>query len=174
MRLGHADCGKRQGAGNRGAVRVPRPGLMWGVALVLAQAPRSVLACAACYGQSDSPMAQGMNWGIFTLLVVIVGVLGGVAAFFVFLARRAASGRASRTDRAGALTFDVFKGLHCEEPICDLSFPRTRESRASAAEVWIPAFAGMTSRRLLRHDLRSHPAVQKPLEVILRQRIGWA
>ena len=51
---------------------------------------RLLLACAACYGQSDSPLAAGMNWGILSLLVVIVGVLGGVAAFFVVLARRAA------------------------------------------------------------------------------------
>jgi hypothetical protein len=36
-------------------------------------------------------MARGMNWGIFSLLGVIVLVLGGVAAFFVYLARRAAS-----------------------------------------------------------------------------------
>ena len=35
-------------------------------------------------------MAAGMNWGIFSLLAVIVTVLGGIAAFFVFLARRAA------------------------------------------------------------------------------------
>jgi len=47
-------------------------------------------ACAACYGQSDSAMAAGMNWGILSLLVVILGVLGGVAGFFIFLARRAA------------------------------------------------------------------------------------
>jgi hypothetical protein len=35
-------------------------------------------------------MAQGMNWGIFSLLGVIGLVLGGVIAFFVYLARRAA------------------------------------------------------------------------------------
>ena len=52
--------------------------------------PRCALACAACYGQSDSSLAQGMNWGILSLLGVIVSVLGGVAAFFVFLARRSA------------------------------------------------------------------------------------
>ncbi len=51
---------------------------------------RSVWACAACYGQSDAPMAQGMNWGILSLLAVIVAVLGGVAGFFVHLARRSA------------------------------------------------------------------------------------
>jgi hypothetical protein len=59
--------------------------------LALALHPGSLLACAACYGQSDSPMAQGMNWGIFSLLGVIGLVLGGVAAFFIYLARRSAA-----------------------------------------------------------------------------------
>jgi hypothetical protein len=36
-------------------------------------------------------MAQGMNWGIFTLLGVVGLVLGGFAAFFIFLARRSAA-----------------------------------------------------------------------------------
>lgn len=53
-------------------------------------APVSAFACAACYGQSDAPMAQGMNWGILSLLAVIVCMLAGVAGFFVFLAKRAA------------------------------------------------------------------------------------
>jgi len=48
------------------------------------------LACAACYGQSDSAMAAGMNWGIFSLLGMIVMVLGGVGGFFVYLAKRSA------------------------------------------------------------------------------------
>lgn len=48
-------------------------------------------ACAACFGKSDSPLAEGMNWGIFALLCVIVPVLGGVAAFFIYLARKANS-----------------------------------------------------------------------------------
>ncbi|HWW03296.1 MAG TPA: hypothetical protein VNZ64_26575 [Candidatus Acidoferrum sp.] len=51
---------------------------------------RPVWACAACYGQSDAPMARGMNWGILSLLGIIVLVLGCVAGFFVYLARRAA------------------------------------------------------------------------------------
>ena len=33
--------------------------------------PASLFACAACYGASDSPMAKGMNWGIFSLLGVV-------------------------------------------------------------------------------------------------------
>jgi hypothetical protein len=52
--------------------------------------PAQVFACAACYGQSDSAMAKGMNMGIFSLLAVIVTVLGGIAGFFVYLAKRSA------------------------------------------------------------------------------------
>ncbi len=52
--------------------------------------PASAFACAACYGQSDSPLADGMNWGIFCLLAVVVGVLSGCAAFFIYHLRRAA------------------------------------------------------------------------------------
>jgi hypothetical protein len=49
------------------------------------------MACPACFGKSDSPMAQGMNAGIYALLGVIGTVLCGTATFFVFLARRATS-----------------------------------------------------------------------------------
>ena len=65
--------------------------LVFIAAVAFALQPGSLLACAACYGQSDSPMAQGMNWGIFSLLAVIVSVLGGIAGFFIFLARKSAS-----------------------------------------------------------------------------------
>jgi uncharacterized integral membrane protein len=57
-------------------------------ALMLA-VPRAVLACPVCFGQSDSPMAQGVNMGVFFLLGVVVAVLAGFAAFFIYLARRA-------------------------------------------------------------------------------------
>ena len=50
----------------------------------------SAFACAACYGKSDSPLAAAMNWGIFSLLGVVVCVLGGIASFFIYLARKAA------------------------------------------------------------------------------------
>ncbi|PYK63287.1 MAG: hypothetical protein DME21_03415 [Verrucomicrobia bacterium] len=58
--------------------------------VVMIAAPQELLACAACYGKSDSALAQGMNWGILSLLAVVVFVLGGIAAFFVYLAKRAA------------------------------------------------------------------------------------
>jgi len=77
-------------------VTVLRSGLfyrlaMLGGVLLGASAPSSAWACAACYGQSDSPLAAGMNWGILSLLVMIVSVLGGVGAFFVYLAKRSAA-----------------------------------------------------------------------------------
>jgi len=63
-----------------------------GVLLVLRAEP--VFACAACYGQSDSPLAQGMNWAIFSLLGVVVCVLTGITTFFVVISRKSASARA--------------------------------------------------------------------------------
>jgi hypothetical protein len=56
--------------------------------LELSSAP--AWACAACFGQSDSGMARGMNMGIFALLLVITSVLCGIAGFFVYVARRTA------------------------------------------------------------------------------------
>ena len=52
-----------------------------------ALAPSSLFACAACYGKSDSPLASGMNWGIFTLMGVILTVLTCITLFFVHVAR---------------------------------------------------------------------------------------
>jgi hypothetical protein len=72
-------------------IRLPRRHKLvcWAVLLSLALTPSSLRACAVCYGQTDSPLAQGLNWGIFSLLVVVASVLGGFAAFFVYLAKRA-------------------------------------------------------------------------------------
>jgi len=64
-------------------------GLALGVCL--ATLPNAVRACATCYGASDSPMAQGMNWGIMSLLVVIAVVLGGITSFFVYLGWRSST-----------------------------------------------------------------------------------
>jgi hypothetical protein len=55
------------------------------------------LGCAACFGKSDSALAQGMNMGIFALLAVIVSVLGSIAGFFIFVAKRSAK-MASHSD----------------------------------------------------------------------------
>ena len=69
--------------------------------LFLAGRPASVLACAACYGQSDSTMATGMNWGIFSLLGVAGLVLGCLGTFFVFLATRPDVTQDQEPDRNG-------------------------------------------------------------------------
>ena len=52
-------------------------------------APRAALACPVCFGNSDSPMAIATNMGIIAMLVVVAGVLGGFATFFIYLMRRA-------------------------------------------------------------------------------------
>ena len=56
---------------------------------LMLSAPRSALACPVCFGQSDSPMAIATNMGIIAMLVVVAGVLGAFASFFIYLMRRA-------------------------------------------------------------------------------------
>jgi hypothetical protein len=68
--------------------------ILLGTGALLALRADPVLACAACYGQSDSPLAQGMNWAIFSLLGVVVCVLTGITTFFVVISRKSASARA--------------------------------------------------------------------------------
>ena len=67
---------------------------------LLAFRAEPVLACAACYGQSDSPLAQAMNWGIFSLLGIVVSVLTGITTFFVVISRKSASARAVESDES--------------------------------------------------------------------------
>jgi len=55
---------------------VKRTGQILLTALLLGACQPSALACATCYGKSDSNLAQGMNAGIFVLLLVVTGVLG--------------------------------------------------------------------------------------------------
>lgn len=49
----------------------------------------SALLCPICFGASDAPMAQAMNWSVLTLLAITVVVLAVFGSFFVRLARRA-------------------------------------------------------------------------------------
>lgn len=50
-------------------------------------ASSDAFACATCYGASDSPLAQGMNWGIMVLLGFVGLVMTGIVAFFVHVGR---------------------------------------------------------------------------------------
>ena len=64
--------------------------------------PRIVLACPVCFGESDSPMALGINFGIWAMLLVTGGVLAGFATFFIHLIRRA---RMAASDSRGSVGF---------------------------------------------------------------------
>lgn len=66
------------------------------VLAMTAFSPSPLLACAVCYGRSDDPLAHGINWGIFTLLGVVVLMLSSIATFFVFLIRREAAMQARK------------------------------------------------------------------------------
>ena len=57
-------------------------------ALAIAARPSTLEACAVCFGDPDSPMTKGMQWGIASLFFILVPVLGGVGGFFVFLIKR--------------------------------------------------------------------------------------
>ena len=57
--------------------------------LLMLAASRSAFACPVCFGQSDSPLAWGVNMGVFLMLAVTGGVLAAFATFFIHLMRRA-------------------------------------------------------------------------------------
>ena len=59
------------------------------LAAIVLGVPHAALACPVCFGQSDSPMAQGVTMGMYFLLAVVGGVLAAFATFFIYLARRA-------------------------------------------------------------------------------------
>lgn len=58
------------------------------VCVLLALRPEALLACSACYGEPDSPMAKGLNWAIAVLGGVVLCVLSAVAMFFVHVGKR--------------------------------------------------------------------------------------
>ena len=69
-------------------------------------APSSALACAACgstNGQIDSPLADGMNWGILTLFAVLGTVLGTFLTFLIHIIRKGEALAAAQNNSADAL-----------------------------------------------------------------------
>lgn len=62
--------------------------------------------CATCFGQTDSPLGRGLNWGIFALLTVVGAVLAGICSFFVFIARRAAQVQSEEANPSTAAQTD--------------------------------------------------------------------
>jgi hypothetical protein len=59
------------------------------VSLLAVFSPMNSSACAACYGESDAPIALGAAWGIVVLGAIIACVLSGVVVFFVHSNRKA-------------------------------------------------------------------------------------
>ena len=59
------------------------------IATLVVTVPRAALACPVCFGQNDSPLASGVNMGVFVMLGVTGVVLAGFAGFFIYLMRRA-------------------------------------------------------------------------------------
>jgi len=48
----------------------------------------SLKACTACFGKTDEALAQGMNAGIYVMLVFVAAAWVLFGSFFVFIARR--------------------------------------------------------------------------------------
>lgn len=57
---------------------------------VVFASPRPILACAACSGRSDDAVAQGLNAAVFTMLLVLLAVMGSLVSFLAYLIRRGA------------------------------------------------------------------------------------
>ena len=68
----------------------------------LLAAPRAALACPVCFGDSNSPLTIATNMGIIAMLVVVAGVLGAFASFFIYLMRRAKLAAAQETSEGTA------------------------------------------------------------------------
>ena len=63
--------------------------------LFVAVAPERAAACSVCFGDPNSPVAQGLAMGVAALLGVVFLVLGGFTAFFIYIARRASAADAA-------------------------------------------------------------------------------
>ena len=74
------------------------------IAVALLGVVEPAMACPVCWGESDSPMARGMNNGIVFLLGVIGTVQIGLVAMFVSFRRR------GKEDRKHKDSFEVING----------------------------------------------------------------
>ena len=75
--------------------------------------PFHILACAACYGANiDAPMADGMNWAILTLGVVILTVLGAFLTFLIYAMRKSETVEAARRQAAAAAVTAAKPGVN--------------------------------------------------------------
>jgi hypothetical protein len=87
--LGAGSLAGAVGLGIYGSYFIQKARKLGLVALMVAAVAEPALACPVCFGASDAPAIQGMQMAIIALLIVTAAVLGGFAAFFVVLMRRA-------------------------------------------------------------------------------------
>ncbi|MBM3833243.1 MAG: hypothetical protein FJ403_08220 [Verrucomicrobia bacterium] len=66
--------------------------LIWsGLGLAWLCHPSAVFACSVCFGNSNSTLSKALHWGVLMMLGLVVCVLAGIAAFFIYVAKRPAA-----------------------------------------------------------------------------------
>ena len=70
--------------------------------LALTLLPKLADACSVCLGDPQSEQVQGMKYALLLLLVVTAGTLASLAAFFIYLIRRARACGAQPSSFPGA------------------------------------------------------------------------
>jgi len=58
-------------------------------ALLSSLHPLTVQACAVCFGDPNSDLSKGIKAGVIVLILVVGGVLGGIASIAISWSRRA-------------------------------------------------------------------------------------
>jgi hypothetical protein len=83
---------------------------------LLAAAPRVALACPVCFGQNDSPLALGINYGILAMLGFIGTLLLAFATFFIYLMRRARIAEAAESGASSSAQTELLRHVpHAQE-----------------------------------------------------------
>lgn len=81
-----------------------RPGTLLAAVAASCMAAPSLSACTACFGKTDEALAQGMNAGIYVMLVFVAAAWVLFGSFFVFIARR--SKRVNADPETGEVSSD--------------------------------------------------------------------
>lgn len=71
-----------------GAGRVARRAAVVIGALFASVAGNAALACTTCFSEAESPVADGIRWGVLAMIGLVFVVQGSFAMFFVNLRRR--------------------------------------------------------------------------------------
>ncbi|MEM6884183.1 MAG: hypothetical protein AAF571_04070 [Verrucomicrobiota bacterium] len=58
------------------------------ILILLSLSANSLMACPTCFGAPGDPISMSIGKAIMFLLVIVMGTVGGIIAFFVSVARR--------------------------------------------------------------------------------------